>query len=108
VEKAALRPLTAERFDPPRWAEPKVHPDCHVRFNYALYSVPHIHKGRKTTLRADSKLVRIYVAGNLVKTHPLQPPGGRSTDYSDYPPEKTATTGQKRTPPRRKTDPRYR
>jgi len=89
VEKAALRPLTAQRFDPPRWAEPKVHPDCHVRFNYGLYSVPHIHKGRKTTLRADSKLVRIYVAGNLVKTHPLQPPGGRSTDYSDYPPEKT-------------------
>lgn len=89
VEKAALKPLKAGRFDTPKWAELKVHPDCHVRYNYALYSVPYTHRGKETTIRADSKLVRIYVAGNLVKTHSLQPPGGRSTDYSDYPPEKT-------------------
>ncbi len=26
----------------------------------------------------------------MIKTHPTQPPGGRDTDYSDYPKEKTA------------------
>ncbi|MFC2173923.1 IS21 family transposase [Acidobacteriota bacterium] len=90
VEKSALKPLTTERFDPPRWAELKVHPDHHVRYQYALYSVPHPYRGRKVTLRADSKLVRIFVKGKLVKTHPQKPKGGRSTDYNDYPPEKTA------------------
>ena len=37
----------------------------------------------------DSKLVRIYYNEQLIKTHPLKPPGGRSTDYDDYPKEKT-------------------
>lgn len=88
-EKAALKPLTGERFDTPCWATPKVHPDFHLRFNYALYSVPYRYRGKKADLRADSRLVRIYIDGNLVKTHPVQRPGGRSTDFADYPPEKT-------------------
>lgn len=94
IEKAALKPLTGERFDTPEWAEPKVHPDHHVRFGYALYSVPHHHngvptKGKHVSVRGDRRLVRIYLRGALIKTHPRQPPGGRSTDFNDYPPEKT-------------------
>lgn len=88
-EKAALKPLNGERFDTPRWATPKVHPDFHIRFNYALYSVPFRYRGKKADLRADSRLVRIYIDGKLVKTHPVQSPGGRSTDFNDYPTEKT-------------------
>jgi hypothetical protein len=30
-------------------------------------------------------LVRIYVHGELIKTHERKPSGGRSTDYTDYP-----------------------
>lgn len=89
-EKSALNALNGERFDTPRWATPKVHPDFHIRFHYALYSVPYRYKGKTTTVRADSKLVRIYVGGELVKTHERKPPGKRSTDFADYPPEKTA------------------
>ncbi len=89
-EKSALIPLTQERFDTPVWGEPKVHPDCHVRFNNALYSVPHAYRGEETTVRGDSKLVRIYVKGNLVKTHATQEAGKKSTDSADYPREKSA------------------
>jgi transposase len=89
VEQPALQPLAGERFDPPAWAEPTVHPDFHIQFGCALYSVPYRYRGKKTTVRADSKLVRIYVAGRQVKIHPTQPPGGRHTDPEDYPPEKT-------------------
>ena len=39
-EKPKLRPLVAERFDPPVWAEAKVHPDHHIQFRKGLYSVP--------------------------------------------------------------------
>ena len=90
VEKAALKPLVGDRFDPPRWGEVKVHPDHHIRFGNALYSVPTRYIGCPVTVRADSQLVRIYVRGEVVKTHPIQPPGGRHTDYDDYPKEKTA------------------
>ena len=94
LERPALRPLEQGPFDTPCWGEPKVHPDHHIRFGNALYSVPHQHKGRgtkgkKVAVRGDRGLVRIYLAGELIKTHPTQPPGGRNTDYADYPPDKT-------------------
>jgi len=93
-ERSALKPLAGPRFDTPQWGEPKVHPDQHVRFGLALYSVPHQHKksptkGKKVTVRGDKKLVRIYLGGELIKTHPRKAAGGRETDFGDYPPEKT-------------------
>ena len=90
VERPALRPLEAERFDPPRWATVTVHPDHHIRFGRALYSVPHRYLRHTVDVRGDTQLVRIYHRGELVKTCPTQPPGGRHTDYTDYPAEKTA------------------
>jgi transposase len=87
VERPALRPLEAERFDPPSWARCKVHPDHHIIFKKALYSVPTRWVGTEVEVRGDRGLVRIFARGALVKTHPTHPPGGRSTDYDDYPRE---------------------
>lgn len=89
-EKSALKPLVRGRFDTPHWAELGVHPDCHIRFQNALYSVPHQYRGKEATVRGDSKLVRIYIGGQLVKTHATQEAGKKSTDYADYPKEKSA------------------
>lgn len=89
-ERAALKPLAGERYDPPQWAVVKAHPDHHVRFGKALYSVPTAYLRREVTVRADRRLVRLYVGGALIKTHPFKEPGERSTDYTDYPKEKTA------------------
>ena len=90
VEKAAIKPLVGARFDPPRWDKVKVHPDHHIRFGYALYSLPGRYRRKEVVVRGDDTIVRIYFAGELIKTHQTQPAGGRSTDYSDYPKEKTA------------------
>jgi len=90
VEKAALHPLSAPRFDPPSWAKCKVHPDHHIQFDRAIYSIPTRHVGKRLWVRADRKLVRAFFEGELVKTHPRKPPGGRSTDYDDYPKELAA------------------
>jgi len=91
-ERAKLLPLTRERYDPPTWAECGVHPDHHIQFEKALYSVPTRYLRQKVSVRGDSKLVRIYAKGELVKTHEKQPPGGRSTDHDDYPKELTPYT----------------
>jgi hypothetical protein len=86
-EKKALRPVCGLRFDTPHWAECSVHPDHHVQFGKALYSVPTAYRRKTVTVRGDRSLVRIYFRGKLIKTHQPQEPGGRSTDYNDYPKE---------------------
>jgi transposase len=84
-EQPLLIPLEAERFDPPTWAQCKVHPDHHIRFGQALYSLPTRWIGCQVDVRGDRSMVRIYVRGELIKTHERKPSGGRSTDYTDYP-----------------------
>lgn len=85
TERPALVPLTDERFDTPSWATCTVHGDHHIQVGRALYSVPHDYLHKPVDVRSDTRLVRIYFRGELIKTHPRQPPGGRSTDYDDYP-----------------------
>jgi transposase len=88
-EKEKLIPLTKERFDTPAWSSPTLHPDHHVRIGYSLYSAPTAYISKKLDARTDSRLVRLYYKGQLIKTHPVVLPGKRSTDFSDYPKEKT-------------------
>lgn len=85
VEQATLLPLTPAPFDRPTWSQATVHPDHHVQFRRALYSVPTRYVGQRVEVRGDSRLVRIYQHGTLIKTHATQAPGQRSTDYADYP-----------------------
>ena len=92
VERERLRPLVRERYDPPTWAECKVHPDHHINFAKALYSVPTRYIRATVWVRADSALVRVYAGGLLIKSHPRQESGGRSPDHTDYPAELTAYT----------------
>jgi transposase len=91
-EKAALQPLSAERYDPPRWAQCKVHPDHHIMVDKASYSVPTAFIGKTVSVRVDRSLVRIYYDGESIKLHPKRPPGGRSTDHGDYPQHLTPYT----------------
>jgi hypothetical protein len=88
IEKPALQPLVRERFDPPTWARAKVHPDHHIQFQKAIYSVPTRHVGKEVWVRGDRKLIRVFVDGECVKLHKRVREGCRSTDYHDYPPER--------------------
>jgi hypothetical protein len=88
VEKPHMQPAPRERFDVPLWTDAKVHPDHHIQVQRALYSVPHPYLGREVRVRSDSRLVRIYLNAELIKTHPRMAPGQRSTDPNDYPPGK--------------------
>ncbi|MCP3105588.1 hypothetical protein LZ198_42765, partial [Myxococcus sp. K15C18031901] len=90
-EKGTLLSAPDVAYDVPLHAEPKVARDQHAQVARALYSLPTALVGRTLKARADTKLVRFYLGTQLVKTHPRQPPGGRSTDASDFPPEKSAT-----------------
>jgi transposase len=79
-------------YDVPVFTRVKVHRDYHVEVGKALYSIPEQWIGQHLDARADSELVKLYStgsgAGRLVKTHPRQSPGGRSTDREDLPEHK--------------------
>lgn len=89
-EQKTLLPFSDERFDVPAWADCKVHRDHHVRFKNALYSVPTCYVGKEVEVKGTKALVRIYHQQQLIKTHPKKAAGQKSTDYDDYPKEKSA------------------
>ena len=67
----------------------KVHRDFHAEVAKALYSLPEHRIGSSLDVRADTELVKFYsTAARLVKVHPRQPPGGRTTDRADLPEHK--------------------
>jgi len=89
-EKAHLLPAPTAPYEVPLWCDPKVHRDQHAQVAQALYSLPRHLLGKRLRARADRTTVRFYDKGQLVKTHPRQPPGKRSTDAADFPPEQLA------------------
>src|SRR5580693_10310898 len=88
-EAGALLPPPVEPYDVPVFTRVKVHRDFHVEVARALYSAPKEYLGCHLDARADSALVRLYSRGQLVKIHPRQQPGRRSTDPADLPAQKT-------------------
>jgi hypothetical protein len=84
-EAPRLAPAPVFGYDLPVYARPKVHRDHHIEVARALYSVPGNLIGAHVEVRADAKLVRVWHRGQLVKTHPRQPPGRRVTDPADLP-----------------------
>lgn len=93
-ERDVLRPWDGQPYELTHWRTAKVHTDYHVACQYALYSVPSTlcPPGQQVEVGLGPKLVRIFHRGQLVKVHPRQPRGGRSTDTADYPAELSAYT----------------
>jgi transposase len=88
VEAGVLLPVPAA-YDVPIFTRVKVHRDFHVEVARSLYSAPEHLLGQYLDARADSELVKLFSGGTLVKTHPRQLPGGRSTDRADLPVDKS-------------------
>jgi transposase len=89
-EASLLGPAPDGPFTIPVFTAPKVARDRHVEVGRALYSVPGELLGQCIQARADATTVKLYHRGQLLKVHPLQPPGGRHTDPADLPDEVSA------------------
>lgn len=86
-EQPVLLPVPGA-YDVPVFKAVKVHRDFHAEVARALYSLPEQWIGTTVDVRADSELVKFHHRGALVKVHPRQPAGGRSTDPADLPEHK--------------------
>ena len=86
-EVTCLSGFEGEPYEVEHWHTAKVGRDHHVQAKHALYSVPqHMDlAGQQVEISIDRSLTRIYHRGVLVKVHPRQEKGGRSTDPEDLP-----------------------
>jgi transposase len=69
IDRPALRPLPATRWELARWKKSKVNIDYHVEYEARLYSVPHALVGEAVELRATNAAVEIFHAGKRVASH---------------------------------------
>lgn len=91
AEKAALSPLPQGRYEVTVWKKAKLHPDCHVVFEYAYYSAPYRLVGEELWLRAAPGRLEIYHDHQRVATHPRAARRGAWATARDHlPPEKLA------------------
>ena len=87
AEQATLLPLAPTPFDRPTWSQATVHPDHHVQFQRALYSVPTRYVGQRVDVRGDRRLVRIYPTRPSSRRIPGRRPGSgpRTTPITPRP-----------------------
>jgi transposase len=81
VETLALQPLPAGIFPSFTEGKRRVHPDGHIEFDKAYYSVPTEYTSREVWARGESRLIRIYsLKMEAITVHPRVEPGCTHTD----------------------------
>jgi transposase len=90
-EREKLRPLPTSRYEVVVWKQAKLHPDCHMVFDYSYYSGPHWLVGKKLWLKATPRRVEVYRGYERIATHErASQRGSRKTIPDHLPPEKLA------------------
>lgn len=69
IERSALAPLPAARFEYAEWKRAKVHPDYHVEVDKTFYSVPHRLIGRQVDVRLTHRVVELFHDHQRVASH---------------------------------------
>lgn len=100
LDRPALKPLPAHRYERSDWEKHKVHVDYHVEFEHRFYSVPCALIGAIVEVRATTSTVEILFQGKRVASH-TRSYGRKGTlvtsdehkpkqhsDYGRWPPER--------------------
>jgi transposase len=87
LEKPALAPLPAERFDMSQWARATVNIDYHVAFDGNFYSVPYTLVQQVVEIRATPHTVEIFHKGQRVASHVRARGRGKSCSNNEHRPK---------------------
>jgi transposase len=70
LERPALKPLPAARYELAEWKKATVNIDYHVEYDRHFYSVPYTLVRQKLEVRATSSAVEVYRGSRRVASHP--------------------------------------
>ena len=126
LDRPALKPLPARRYEYAEWRKARVNIDYHIQAGHALYSVPHALARREVDVRITAHAVEVFhkhrrVAAHLrvhgegwIRDRPVahagRPPRPRGVDavaaHRLGPQDRTAHGRVRRTAPREPAPPR--
>lgn len=69
IDKPALKPLPATRYEYADWKDAKVGFNYHVEYEGFFYSVHYTNVGKASRIRATSSIIEIFVEGERVAAH---------------------------------------
>ncbi|HTQ43229.1 MAG TPA: IS21 family transposase [Polyangiaceae bacterium] len=100
IDRPAMRPLPARRYEIADWKHAKVNIDYCITYDHRHYSVPHALVGEPVEIRATASVVEVLHRGARVASHPRSHgPKGTATiadehrprthrDYGKWPPDR--------------------
>jgi transposase len=88
LDRPAMRPLPATRYEFATWATPKVNIDYHVDVARHYYSVPYQLVGHRVDVRVSEHTVEVFHKGRRVASHPRSHVPGRHTTAPEHMPER--------------------
>jgi transposase len=87
VERDALQPLPAERFDMSQWSHARANIDYHVAFDGSFYSVPYALVQELVEVRATPTTIEIFHKGQRVAAHLRSRTRGQTSTQKDHQPK---------------------
>jgi transposase len=87
IDRPAMKPLPAPRYEFATWKKALVGIDYHVEFDGHYYSVPHSLVKQKLELRVTATTVECFFKGKRVASHLRAAKRGRHTTVSAHMPE---------------------
>ena len=88
LDKPALKPLPAQRYQYAEWKEARVHIDYHVEVHKHYYSVPYQLVKKQLSVRITENIIECFHKGQRVASHQRSHLKGRHTTDSAHMPEK--------------------
>lgn len=86
LDRPALQPLPAERYDLSHWSQARVNIDYHVAFDGNWYSVPYTLTGEAVEVRSTPATVEIFHRGKRVASHLRGRDRNRSVTQNEHRP----------------------
>lgn len=87
LDKPALGPLPAQRFETCEWKKARVNIDYHVEYDHHYYSVPSALLRQEIEIRATATTVEIYLRGERVASHQRSHARGKHTTVTEHMPK---------------------
>ena len=87
LDKPALQPLPATRYELCEWHKGGVNIDYHVQVDWHWYSVPHQLVGQPVEVRLTARMVEILHSGKRVAMHARSYEKGRATTLDEHRPK---------------------
>lgn len=87
IDKPALKPLPATRYEFATWKKVRVNIDYHIEFEGHFYSVPHTLVGKQIDLRVTNAVIECLANSQRVASHVKSPRRGEKTTVVEHMPK---------------------